>query len=137
MPAPRVEAGLSRIVAGMALAELAENEHAIEDLEQAAHDLDAARASRHRDRAERELGKLGHRTHRRTRAGAGDGVGSLTGRELEIARLVVDRRTNAEIAAELFLSVKTVETHMRNIFRKLDVSSRVEVARAVEAHSAE
>jgi DNA-binding CsgD family transcriptional regulator len=59
-------------------------------------------------------------------------VESLTGRELEIARLVVDRRTNQEIAAELFLSVKTVETHMRNIFRKLDVGSRVEVARAVE-----
>jgi DNA-binding CsgD family transcriptional regulator len=59
-------------------------------------------------------------------------VDSLTGRELEVARLVVDRRTNTEIAAELFLSIKTVETHMRNIFRKLDVSSRVEVARTIE-----
>ena len=45
---------------------------------------------------------------------------SLSGRELEVARLVVDRRTNLEIAAELFLSIKTVETHMRNLFRKLD-----------------
>ena len=60
------------------------------------------------------------------------GVASLTGRELEIARLVVDRRTNPEIAAELFLSIKTVETHMRNIFRKLDANSRVEVARIIE-----
>ena len=60
------------------------------------------------------------------------GVGSLTARELEIARLVVDRRTNPEIAAALFLSPKTVETHLRNVFHKLDVSSRVEVARAVE-----
>jgi DNA-binding NarL/FixJ family response regulator len=40
--------------------------------------------------------------------------------------------TNPQIAEALFLSPKTVETHMRNIFRKLDVSSRVEVARAVE-----
>jgi DNA-binding NarL/FixJ family response regulator len=45
---------------------------------------------------------------------------------------VVARRTNPEIAAELFLSIKTVETHMRNIFRKLGAASRVEVARIVE-----
>jgi DNA-binding CsgD family transcriptional regulator len=49
-----------------------------------------------------------------------------------VAQLVVDRRTNPEIAAELFLSIKTVESHLRNIFHKLDVSSRVEVARALE-----
>ncbi len=58
--------------------------------------------------------------------------GSLTERELEVARLVVDRKTNPEIAAALFLSPKTVETHIRNMFRKLAVSSRVELARAVE-----
>ena len=40
--------------------------------------------------------------------------------------------TNREIAAALFLSDKTVESHMRNIFHKLGVSSRVEVARAIE-----
>ena len=61
------------------------------------------------------------------------GVESLSERELEVARLVVDRKTNREIAAELFVSLKTVETHMRNLFRKLDVSSRVEVARTVVA----
>ena len=46
--------------------------------------------------------------------------------------LIVERKTNREIAGELFLSNKTIETHIRNIFRKLDVSSRVEIARAVE-----
>jgi DNA-binding NarL/FixJ family response regulator len=58
---------------------------------------------------------------------------SLTERELELARLVVDRSpTIRQIAAELFLSQKTVETHLSNIFRKLDISSRVELARTVE-----
>ncbi len=56
----------------------------------------------------------------------------LTGREREIAGLVTDRRTNREIAATLFLSEKTVESHMRNIFVKLGASSRVEVARVIE-----
>ena len=45
---------------------------------------------------------------------------------------MVDRKTNPQIAETLFLSPKTVETHMRNIFHKLDVSSRTDVARAVE-----
>lgn len=53
------------------------------------------------------------------------GVQSLTQREREVVRLVVDRNTNPQIAEALFLSPKTVETHMRNIFRKLGVSSRV------------
>jgi len=100
----------------------------------AAAKLDACGALRYRDEAERELGKLGRRTYRRTRPGKVDGTGveTLTARELEVAQLVVDRKTNPEIAAQLFLSQKTVETHLRNMFRKLGVASRVELARAVE-----
>jgi DNA-binding CsgD family transcriptional regulator len=50
----------------------------------------------------------------------------------DVALLVTDRKTNPEIAAALFLSGKTVESHLRNIFRRLGVASRVEVARLVE-----
>ena len=78
---------------------------------------------------EQELRKLGRTVYRRSGA---SGLDTLTARELEIARLVVDRQTNTQIAATLFLSKKTVETHLRNIFAKVGVSSRVELARAVE-----
>ena len=125
---------MSRTLAGRALAQPGESDRAVAELERAAAEFDRCGALRYRDEAERELGKLGHRVHRRTRPGKSDvnGLEALTGRELQVARLVVDRKTNPEIAAELFLSKKTVETHMRNIFRKLAVSSRVELARAVE-----
>jgi DNA-binding CsgD family transcriptional regulator len=84
--------------------------------------------------AERELRRLGERFRRRPRGSrpAGSGMEALTERELEIARLTVERRTNREIGQRLFLSEKTIETHMRNIFFKLGVPSRIEVARATE-----
>jgi DNA-binding NarL/FixJ family response regulator len=129
-----IEAALSRTLAGRALAQAGQADLAIAVLQRAATDLDACGALRYREQAERVLGKLGHRTHRRTHPATtdGTGLGSLTERELQIARLVVDRKTNPEIAAELFLSKKTVETHLRHIFHKTDVASRVALARVVE-----
>ena len=129
-----VEAALSRTLAGRALAEAGRTDEGIAELQRAADDLDACGATRYRDATERELRKLGRVVHRRTRKGASanEALGELSERELEVARLVVDRKTNKEIAAELFVSLKTVEAHMRNLFRKLSVSSRTEVARTVE-----
>ena len=128
------DAALSRTLAGRALAQAAEHDRAAAELQRAAAAFDSFGSPRYRAEAERELRKLGRPMHRRTRLAKADGIGvaSLTERERQIALLVVDRRTNREIAEALFLSPKTVETHLRNIFRKLDVSSRVEVARAVE-----
>jgi DNA-binding NarL/FixJ family response regulator len=81
----------------------------------------------------RELRKLGARVEPRgPAAGAEAGLEALSRREREIAELVADRRTNREIADALVLSEKTIESHMRNIFRKLSASSRVQVARLVE-----
>jgi DNA-binding NarL/FixJ family response regulator len=130
-----VEAAFSQMLAGRALARAGESQRAVTQFQGAAAVFEACGARRRRDSAERELRQLGHRTpHRRSRPGTADdgGLASLTERELEVARLVVDRRTNAQIAATLFLSQKTVETHLRNLFHKLAVSSRVEVARIIE-----
>jgi DNA-binding NarL/FixJ family response regulator len=117
---------------------MGEKDRGAAELEKASAEFEARGAPRRREPVERELRKLGRGVHRRSQPGKTDakGVASLTGRELEVARLVVDRRTNTEIAGELFLSVKTVETHMRNIFRKLDASSRVDVARIIEREHA-
>jgi DNA-binding NarL/FixJ family response regulator len=113
--------------------ELSQPDRAVAELERAAATFELWGAARYRDEAERELRKLGRRIHRRTRPGdAEDGVASLTRRELDVARLVSKGKSNPEIAAELFLSPKTVESHIRNLFFKLGASSRVEVARVVE-----
>jgi DNA-binding CsgD family transcriptional regulator len=129
------EGAVSRILAGRALARAGEADAATDELLRAVEVLEGVGAVRHREEAERELRRLGHRvTHRRSppAAAEGDGVGTLTQRELEIARAIVDRKTNRQIAQDLFLSPKTVETHIRNIFAKLGADSRVEVARIVE-----
>ena len=129
-----VEAALSRALEAQALEGAGDTDAAAAALEAAAATFADCGAEPHRLAAEQHLRRLGRTVHRKTARGApgGSGLGTLTGREAEIARLVADRYTNQEIATELFLSVKTVESHLRNIFRKADVSSRVQLARAVE-----
>jgi DNA-binding CsgD family transcriptional regulator len=134
-----IEDALAGTLAGRALAAAGQDDRAVLELRRAAETLDACGALRLRDKAERELGKLGRRPHRRTRSGKTDGaaIDTLTKRELQLARLVLDRKTNREIAVELFLSKKTVEAHLRNIFHKVGVSSRVELARTIERSNLE
>jgi DNA-binding NarL/FixJ family response regulator len=57
--------------------------------------------------------------------------GGLSRREFEVARLMADGVTNADAAAQLFISERTVESHVTNIFNKLGVDSRVQVVRWV------
>jgi DNA-binding NarL/FixJ family response regulator len=51
-------------------------------------------------------------------------LGGLTARQIEVLRLVAGGRSNREVAAELYLSEKTVSRHLTNIFTKIGVSSR-------------
>ena len=128
-----LEATHSRILLGRALAAEGSTSDALSELRRAATTAESLGALRLRDAAEHEIRALGAPVHRRTAAARGSrGYLALTGREREVAALVAQGRTNPEIAATLFLSLKTVETHLRHIFRKLEVSSRLAVAREVD-----
>jgi DNA-binding CsgD family transcriptional regulator len=79
------------------------------------------------DLAREELSASGAKPRREMLSG----VESLTPSELRVARLAADGMGNREIAQELFVSVKTVETHLGSAYRKLGLSSRRELPEAL------
>ncbi len=97
----------------------------------AAGDQRAATASQHRsDRIRRSLGTV--RTPALARR---QSVEPLTKREREIASLAAAGSSNADIAERLVVSIRTVETHLGNIYRKLGVGGRRELADAINLGS--
>jgi DNA-binding CsgD family transcriptional regulator len=79
-------------------------------------------------RARRELAAAGETV--RLRSEPADPPGRLTPQELQIARLARDGRTNPEIGVQMFLSARTVEWHLGNVFTKLGIGSRRELRAA-------
>ena len=120
------EEGRTRLVYGEALRRARRRADARDQLAVAARAFAAAGARVWERRAKDELRAAGARLPRPT-SGA-----PLTPQEERVARLVADGLTNKEIAARLVVSTKTVEGHLRNIFEKLGLTSRTQVARAVE-----
>ena len=77
------------------------------------------------ERTRAELRASGQTARRRDPVARDD----LTPQELQIAHLVAQGLTNREVAAQLFLSPRTIDFHLRNVFRKLGITSRTELAR--------
>jgi DNA-binding NarL/FixJ family response regulator len=76
------------------------------------------------ERARNELRATGETARKRDPSTLGD----LTPQELQIARLVASGSRNREVAAQLFLSPRTIDYHLRKVFMKLGISSRAELA---------
>ena len=85
------------------------------------------------ERANEELAAAGARP-RNVLVG---GVESLTPSERRVSDLAARDRSNKEIAQELFITVKTVELHLSNVYRKLQIGSRRQLAAALAEREAE
>ena len=126
-PAP-FELARTRLALGEWLAGRGRREEAREPLRSALEGFEAVSARPYADRARRELRAAGAVT--RSAAAPGRDA-ELTPHELRVAQLVSQGLTNREAAAALFVSAKTIEHHLRNVFRKLGIRRRTELARVM------
>lgn len=122
-------ARIRRQLAGR-LAEIGDQEGALREL-RAVHDtFSKLGAELELEKARVQFREVGQRPPPRRST---EGVAGLTGREVEIARLVAQRKSNKAIGKELGISPRTASTHLSNIYQKLDVSSRGELADLVRS----
>ena len=110
-----------------------DREQAVERLTQAIHGYQLIGAAADMARVRKRLRKLGVRYRYGTRAANRPVAGwlSLTDAERTASELVAQGLNNRQVAERMYISVHTVAFHLRQIFRKLDIGSRVELARIV------
>ena len=123
----RTQLARARLVYGEWLRRERRRRDAREELRAASQLFERMGALAFADRAQSELAATGERVHRRTP----ETLELLTPQERRIATLVSEGAPNAEVAAQLFISSRTVEYHLAKIFRKLRISSRSELDRSL------
>ncbi|MGZ4363895.1 MAG: LuxR C-terminal-related transcriptional regulator, partial [Gaiellaceae bacterium] len=129
----RTQLARARLAYGEWLRRERRRRDAREELRAASQLFESMGALAFADRAQSELAATGERVHRRTP----ETLELLTPQERRIATLVSEGAPNAEVAAQLFISSRTVEYHLAKIFRKLRISSRSELARSLPEARAE
>lgn len=123
------EAARTRLAFASRLRRGRQRVRAREELHRAIDDFDRLGAEPWADAARAELAATGERARPRDPRHTWE----LTPQEMQIAVLLAERRTTREAAAALFLSPKTIEYHLRSIYRKLGISSRAELSEIVPA----
>jgi DNA-binding CsgD family transcriptional regulator len=130
-----IDAGRARLCAGVAWAAADDGRQARAELAAAAEIFATCGARSRHAATVREQRRLGVRVAPPAAAGRGAGPHGLTERELDVVRLVGEGYTNHQIAESLFVSVRTVETHLSHIFTKLGVTTRTGILKAISGGS--
>jgi len=123
-------ARLRRQLAGR-LSEIGREQEAVDELKKVHEIFVKLGADLELEKARMQFREIGQRPPPK---GVGEGIAGLTGRELEVARLVAQRKSNKAIGKELGMATRTASTHLSNIYQKLGIGSRGELADIIRLH---